>query len=226
MRTASFIFGTTLIGLAGSAFGVPQVVNVDFEGATIGDATYVGDDGALSTPTGTTWNSVAAVSAGASGLLDEFGNPTSVGIDISQQFPGTDPASTNVLEDSGISGTFYVVGLLPTETYSVVGYVMTNGGFDVVDANGSQGFQGFGFDFGSQSYDLPGIQGGGPGSNDGDYMRFDNLQPADLGLGVYGLCFNLDGVISGLQIKGNIPAPATLALASMALAPGLRRRRR
>ena len=221
MRRKIVTFSIVLAATAGTTLA-QQVVNIDFNGSAAGgDTTHVGDDGALSTAGGTVWNGVQ-VGTSAQDLLDEFGVKTPVDVLMSPNaFGGTDPASTNNLQDSGISSPFFIADLLPSELYTVVGYVGPNGGFNVTDASGSVGFQGFG----DPTYLLPGVQGGGPTNDPGDYVRFDGLQPYDLGGGVYGLAFSLDGLVTGVQIQGVIPTPATIVMAGFAGIPVLRRRR-
>lgn len=222
---------TLTAALLAGAFGATgahaqTVANIDFEGATFDNFAYTGDDAALSSPGGTTWNSVLVVGpALVENILDQFGGPTTWDVVLSPNaFPDTDPASTNTLEDSGIGSAFSIKGLNPALTYSVAGYVMTNGGFNIIDNTGPGDFQGFGFDFDMQSYDLPGVRGGGPTDDDGDYMQFDNLVPYDLGGGEYAIDVLLDGTITGFQIR-EIPSPAAPALGLIAGLAALRRRR-
>lgn len=223
MKGSVIGFGVGLVLIAGTGFAAEQVVNIDFEGSAAGgDTTHVGDDGALSSTGGTTWNSVP-VGTTQMDLLDQFGAGTNVDLFMSvNASAGVDGASTNNLQDSGVQDTFYITDLLPNQLYTVVGYVGVNGGFDVRDNTGFVGFQGFG----DPTYALPGVQGGGPTDDPGDYMRFDNLQPYDIGGGVYALEFSLDGLVTGVQIQGVIPTPATIVLAGFAGIPAFARRRR
>lgn len=181
--------------------GGGSVVNIDFEGASAGDRTYVGDNGALSTPGGIVWNSVPISWPGVSHLVDEFGNPTSLGVIVPEREPYrfTDSSSPNVLDDSGLGGLCYVVGIDPNQQYTVAGYVGENGGFVLVDATG-QHFQGFGF--APPCYDLPGVRCGDGYAHHGDYVQFDNVVPVDLGGGVFGIGIWPDGLVTGLQVEG------------------------
>lgn len=195
-----------------------QVVNIDFNGdPTGGDQVYVGDDGALSSPGGTFWNGVD-VGTSPTGLFDQFHVLTPVGVSMSPNaFGTTDPAATNDLQDSGVQDEFLITGLVPGELYTLVGYVGPIAGFNVTDASGPVGFQGYG----DPTYNLPGVEG-----TDGDYFRFDNLQPYNLGGGVYGLLVQPEGLITGVQILGVVPTPSTIAITGLAGVAALGRRRR
>ena len=95
-------------------------VNGDIEG-DLPDTTYSGDNGVLSSPTGTTWNSIVHfVNAGS--LLDEFGNVTGVGVtwQVVDNGSGPDAAATNALQDSGTNGEgFDITGLSARPPLSV-----------------------------------------------------------------------------------------------------------
>ena len=92
------------------AFGL--TVNGDIEADPSG-TTYVGDDGVLSSPGGTTWNSIPNA-VDTPNLLDEFGNVTGIGVTwLDPDWgPATDPFATNDLQDSGSWGYgFDITGL-------------------------------------------------------------------------------------------------------------------
>jgi len=191
------------------------VVNVDIEGGTA-DTTHAGADGIFST-TGRVWNGVPT-NVNTLGLLDEFGSATPFGANFSRPadtFGQVDPASSNNLQDSGIQTTgFQITGLLPGASYDLAGYIGFNGGFTVVDATGDRGFVGFG----SPTYALPGIETISGGQR-GDYVLFSGLIPANLGGGNFGVTISTDGTLTGLQIRGAVPEPATLFLFASALLP-------
>jgi len=184
------------------AFGL--TVNGDIESDPSG-ATYVGDDGVLSTPGGSTWNSIPHL-MDTQNLLDEFGNPTVIGVTWSSTDfgPATDPSATNDLQDSGSYGEgFDITGLQSGLTFDLAIYAMQNAGGCVTDANGTI------CDFwtigGPTTYNLPGVEGQ-------DYALFTDLVPFDLGGGVYGIqLYNFDGAVTGFQLT-QIPLPAALWL--------------
>ena len=93
---------------SGTANGqLTQVVNIDFDpdSSTPANA-HSGADGVLST-VGTEWNVIPAFPGVTSGLQDEFGGPTTVGIDV-QEAPLTYFGATqnNNLQDSGLSAGY------------------------------------------------------------------------------------------------------------------------
>lgn len=194
----------TLVGLCGGAGAWADVVNVDIEAGAAGDTTHVGDDGPLSTPTGTLWNSVQA---GATDLQTEFGNFSPFDI-VYPGAPGpfayNDP-NINNLQDSGNFGAFMILDLVPGAVYQLAVYCGTNGGFIFGDKNGTRPF--FFTHPEADGWSLPGTQGDG-----GDYFLVDNVQPAEISPGVWGVGINPDGAITGLQISGTVPEPAGLAL--------------
>ncbi len=197
------------------------VVNIDFEAGVPGDTNHIGDDGPLSSPGGTLWNSALA-GVDMNDLLDEFGAPTP--FDVGFGGPGAgqtfgDPGINN-LQDSGTANHFGVTDLLAGGTYEIAVYVGHNGGFSVRDASGWQGFFGFG-DPSADGWGLPGTEGNG-----GDYFHITNLVPANLSQGNIGLLFQLDGTVTGLQINGPVPEPTTLALLALGGMALLRRSRR
>lgn len=184
------------------AFGL--TINGDIEG-TLSYVTYSGDDGVLSSPGGTTWNSIPHL-VDTSNLLDEFGNATGIGVTWSSTDfgPATDPSATNDLQDSGTWGYgFDITGLQSGGTYDLAIYAMQNAGGCVTDASGTNcGFWTIG---GAPTYALPGVEGQ-------DYALFTDLAPFDLGGGVMGIRLdNFDGAVSGFQLAA-IPLPAALWL--------------
>jgi hypothetical protein len=191
------------VGYGQVVFGL--TVNGDIEGGFASDTTYVGDDGVLSSTGGTAWNSIPNY-VNQFGLLDEFGNPTSVGVTWtgSDFGPATDPAATNSLQDSGTWGSgFDIVGLNPNLTYELAIYAMVNAGGRVTDAVSSS------WDFwtisGAPTYVMPGIVGQ-------DYAHYLALVPLLLDGGVYGIRLsNIDGAVTGFQIRA-VPLPAAVWL--------------
>jgi hypothetical protein len=191
------------VGYGQVVFGL--TVNGDIEGGFASDTTYVGDDGVLSSPGGTVWNSIPHF-VNAFGLRDEFGNPTSVGVTWtgSDFGPATDPAATNSLQDSGTRGDgFAITGLDPSLTYELAIYATLNTGGRVTDAVSSS------WDFwtigGPPTYAMPGTIGQ-------DYALYTGLIPLFLDQGVYGILFsNLDGAVTGFQIR-TVPLPAAFWL--------------
>jgi hypothetical protein len=185
------------------AFGI--TVNGDIEG-TLSYVTYSGDDGVLSSPGGTTWNSIPHF-VDTPNLLDEFNNATGIGVTWTgsdTSGPATDPSATNDLQDSGSYGPgFDITGLQSGGTYDLAIYAMRNAGGCVTDASGRTcGFWTIG---GLPTYALPGVEGQ-------DYALFTDLVPFDLGGGVMGIRLDgFDGAVSGFQLAA-IPLPAALWL--------------
>ncbi len=205
------------------------VINVDLEGLESNTDTHVGSDGIWSTG-GTVWTSVYA-----QGYLiysqtmdpsyyyedspDEFGNSTPVDMYTSSNSYGVDEPMPNNLQDSGLSSEFlYIVDLLPNQTYDLAVYLGTNAYFHVNDLNGSH-----------SSGDIvlgntpTGIL---PGTQNVDYIVFHDLEPFDTGDGIYGIYFDtFDGQITGMQIKGVVPEPASLSLLLLGSLTAIRKRR-
>ncbi len=183
------------------AFG--STVNGDIEG-TLSYVTYSGDDGVLSSPGGTTWNSIPHLVDTLS-LLDEFGIYTGVGITWSSTSYGaaTDSSATNELQNSGTSGDgFDITGLQFGGTYDLAIYAMPGAGGCVTDASGAN------CDFWTTggAYNLPGVEGQ-------DYALFTGLVPFDLGGGVWGIRLSeFDGAVSGFQVAAPVPVPVPAAI--------------
>jgi len=188
--------------LAGTS--VAAVLNVDIEADLGLDVTHVGSDGVFSTG-GAYWNGVEVVT-GASNLSDETGAAT--GVDVvwpGGGFGGTNPASTNDLQDSGTYSSFEIRDLTAGVTYDIAVYAGGAVAFDFTDSTGSA----FVFcAFGSPStYVLP-------GTDDADYCLLTDRMPADLGGGEVGFRLTpIDGLIAGFQIPlaggaGPSPVPA------------------
>ena len=169
------------------------VVNIDFEAGLAGDATYAGDDAALSSAGGTTWNSV--VYPGATDLPDEFGAATTVAVELDSNSTWNNTAAGNALQDSGAQSSIYVIGLDPGESYTIAVYIDDFSGFGVEDAIGFHGFFGFG-DPGADGWSLPGTEGNG-----GDYILVSGLQPFEVLPGESGFSLLPDGTITGIQIS-------------------------
>jgi hypothetical protein len=187
------------LGFCQVAFGL--TVNGDIEGYFPTDTTYIGDDGILSSPGRTVWNSIPHF-MNATGLLDEFGSPTGVGVTwtVPDFGPAIDLAATNSLQDSGTWGSgFDIIGLDPSLTYELAIYAMVNAGGRVTDAVSSS------WDFwtigGAPSYVMPGVPAH-------DYVLYSGLVPFDLGGGVYGIRLSeFDGAVTGFQIRAvHLPA--------------------
>ncbi len=214
-RLSVFVAVMTLAGLL-SAPADAVVVNVDFEGSR-SDPTHVGDDGVLSSPGGTVWNSVV-FDTSRFDLFDEFGNATPVDVDVIPAF-GTYGAwfTGNTLQDSGTDGTgFDILDLVPTETYDLAVYIDSNTGFALTDLNGTYP------DYaGNTPTGLPGVL-------NQDYLMFTNLVPYYIGGGSFGLSIRgIDGLITGFQLDGAIiPEPSMLALSGLIVFVLLRFRRR
>ncbi len=209
-----------LLMLAVAACGIGAangtVVNVDFEGGLAGDQTYAGDDAALSSAGGTVWNSV--MFTGAADLLDEFGGNTPFDVEIFGDAVTSNPVAGNVLQDSGAAAPMNLLGLIPGETYTLAGYVDTNGGFGVTDATGPVGFFAYGAPD-ADGWSLPGTEGDG-----GDYFLVQGLQPYEVETGKWGVSLVLDGTMTGLQISGAVPEPSSLLLLGIAALLSIRRR--
>ncbi len=176
------------------------VVNVDFESDET-DPTYNGDQGVLSNAGGDYWNDILFDEVGQISLLDEYGDGTNVDIEVDQSFVGTytDGDATNDLQDTGLAGNgFSVLNLVQGQLYNLAVYVGPNTGFMITDISGNN----FGGSSGTgQTYNLPGLI-------NQDYVLINGLEPFDTGGGVYGLQVNsLDGLITGIQISGDIPLP-------------------
>ena len=218
LRTGIVLIGVLALCVGGYARA--DIVNIDVEAGAAAGSNHVGDDGPLSSSGGTLWNSVVG-GVGMVDLLTEFGDPTPFDVEYLSSGGNTTytDAGINNLQDSGSFDPFQILELVQGETYSVAAYVGLNGGFNVQDANGSHGFFGFG-DPGADGWSLPGVEGDG-----GDYFIVNGLVPFDVGGGVYGLEFQLDGDITGLQMNGVVPEPSTLLLIAFGL-PLFRRSRR
>lgn len=206
-----------LTAAAFAAGAAAEVVNVDIEAGVSTDTTHVGDDGGLSTPGGMLWTSVTSA-AGATDLPTEFGGASPFDI-VYTAFPSPvtyiDPGINN-LQDSGDFGQFEIRELFQGQTYELAVYCGFNSGFLLTDANGTRPF--FFTHPEADGWSLPGTEGNG-----GDYFRVSNVVPMELSPGVWGVEISPDGAITGVQISGVVPEPASAAL--LALASLLIRRR-
>ena len=140
------------------------IVNADFDPVGAG-TTHVGDNGALSTTGGTTWNRVD-IGANKANLVTEFNTASPVSIRSNGgSSSNQDTNSTNNIQDFTYSGGgFDIYGLLPGQQYTFVAYIGINTGFKVTDANGDH-FTPFS---NTPTYALPGTQ-------NSDYRRLDGL---------------------------------------------------
>jgi hypothetical protein len=199
------------------------VINIDFNnaGASPSDDTFVGL-GVLSSPGGTDWNGFWSNETTTGALSDEFGNETPVeairtgGSDAFPDFGAND------LQNHGWGSiSWKIIGLQLGQAYETAWYF----------GNASAIF--FGIDHGG-AQDSLNLGGGSffptftmPGTNDADYGLM-TIIAKDLGNGEVGFALDgqgLDGSVLGLQIKGIIPEPTTLALVALGGVAMLRRRR-
>ncbi len=196
------------------------IINVDFDSG--GSSTHVGADGVLST-SGTVWNSAASTGS-TTGLLDEFGLATAVGVALSTtgMTDGSDSSSHNNLQDTGVTdhggGTLDIIGL-GSGPHDLAVYGGINMSFRITDLSGDI----HGPCTYSPTYLLPGLPSR-------DYCTFSGLTAFDLGGGVQGLRIDfLDGLITGLQVSNNpntVPEPHSLSLLALGLLVGLAGTRR
>ena len=192
-----------MLGTADDTFTTAApVINVDFG---IGAPAHVGDDGVISTPGNTVWNNVL-FDLSSSNVLDESGSVTNVDVIMMNQGAGTDPASTNDLQDSGVvntsGGNFIISDLIQDERYDLYVYGGLNTSFDFEIANGVFSIQ--------CTQTPPGTSYVLPGTAEGDYCQVIELnaiappKPFDTGGGVYGIRIsNIDGLVTGFQIVRN-----------------------
>lgn len=219
------------LAVAVAAFGVYQaagdipfsatpVVNIDMEAGVAGDTNHSGDDGPLSHAGGMWWNSVET-HVSTQNLPTEFGLPTPFGVVFLSDEPMGDvftDSGINNLQDSGTFESFLITGLIPGESYDLAVYLGYNG-FVAVEHLGGTTSAGF-TDPGADGWGLPGTEG-----SEGDYFYFPGLQPMQLDRnGVHGFSFSLDGVATGLQIRGEVPEPGALLLLALGVLPLARRR--
>ena len=208
------------------------IINVDLEGMGSNTDTHVGADGVWSTPGGDVWNSVYAQgylmysttvettvdTTYYEDVPDEFGNPTPVDIYISLYSDGYDEPVANNLQDSGLYADYlYIVDLLPRQTYDIAVYLGQNSGCQYTDYNGT--FPVYVPGGNTPTDSLPGVE-------NSDYVIIRGLQPYDTGDGIYGIRFDtFDGQITGMQIDGVVPEPATLSLLLIGSLATIRKRR-
>jgi len=181
--------------IAGLLLGVPnpapaEVVNLDF--GSPGDAVHSGSDGALSTG-GTVWNGVA-YNGDISGLLDEHGSATDLGVRIltapSSPGPFMNLGVFNNLQDTGMLGSgFEIRNLVPDSLYTLAVYGGMNTTFSVSGSAAAPCT-------GAPTYTLPGSAGQ-------DYCLRTDLLPIELEPGVFGIRVeNLSGPVLGVQFLG------------------------
>jgi hypothetical protein len=197
----------SLAGSAGAVAVGPGTVNVDLEDPAGAATQHVGDDGILSNPGGTVWNSVLT-GTDTSNLVDEFGGATGVNIRFEDSFAQTfTDTGINDLQDSGASTGIELHGLAQNQSYDLAVYVGENGGFNFEHAGGPTSY--FFADPGADGWSLPGSESI-PNGAGGDYYLITGVMPVDLGGGDFGFGFGLDGTVTAMQIV--IPEPSTLLL--------------
>ncbi len=259
-------FGISLVALvlatSSHAGFASQTINFDFnvtpdEGdRSLGsDDVFAGDDAELSSPGGTFWNSVRALTgAMAVNAPDQFGASSPVDLDVIQTSDFSGLTGANELQDSGLGSSggqipqllgdsgsgggpvvilpadiaFIVSGLLQSEFYNLALYISDIQKFSTTDirVEHAGGIAAMNQNT-SASFDIPnGIPGG-------DFHLFNGLLPFDFGGGNYGFTVVADGnsgfnpaYVGGFQIQGVVPEPSTWCLLLVGAATLWRFRRR
>ncbi|MEZ5303555.1 MAG: hypothetical protein R3F11_23375 [Verrucomicrobiales bacterium] len=190
IRTAFLPAFSAFCALSSAALAVPVAVNIDINRLS-SNATYEGDDGALSAEGGTFWNAVPALVQSQNGienLKDEAGRVTAVRYSVPRYAAGSQSGG-NALFDSGLgwccdldAPISRVSGLVAGRTYDLCVYAPLNGTADltVTHAGGqiAREVTGFSTAF-APSFVMPGTEGT-------DYHLFTGIQPYDTGGGNYG----------------------------------------
>ena len=195
-----------------------DVINLDFEGNPATDTNHALADGIFSHAGGTTWTSINIASGTTSNLPNEFGVVTPFDLEILEDSGGGPQSVPNNLQDSGMyAKNITISGLLGCQTYNLAAYVGYNSGFKIKNA---------GADLGGYPANTP--AGSMPGTLNADYFIFNNVAPyyrtdtCDYAITFYAF----DGIMTGLQIDGVVPEPATLSLLALGALGLLRRRKR
>ena len=189
------------------------VVNVDIMASVLemfGDDVYVGDDGVLSSPTGTLWNKGDSFTS-ITDADDEFGSPTSVDVVMNVTGGTFIGAAINELQDDGISTGgiaeqgFEWQGLIADKEYDLSFYVYAEvvlekeTTFDLTHAGGKISLG----PNNEPTWVLPGEKGK-------DYLLLEKIKPYKIADGNYGFKIdniNKGGVIMGFQLKGLVTSP-------------------
>ena len=184
------------------------VINVDVMlsiDSSFGDDVYIGDDGILSSSSGTFWNPIDAT-ASLDNASDEFNSATTV--DLLNTFQGGTSIgfAINELQDNGLSTPGIAdrgvewQGLIAESEYDLSFYVYAHvefgvtTTFDITHAGGKISTQ----PNSEPTWVLP-------GEINKDYILIENVKPYEISNGVYGFKIdnlNEDGVIMGFQLKG------------------------
>jgi hypothetical protein len=202
-----FILSVLLIPFAavlpGTAMG-QSVINIDFEAGAPSDATFVADDaqyGILSTPGPAVWTSVfpnqdeydLPDESGALTGVDIVFTPTSTGV-LADYY-----GYPNVLQDSGIQGSFRIEDLIGARLYDLAFYVTPYSDVRVLSATGVRELM----DCSYGNFNPAGL----PGLDRWDYCLFEDLLPYEEGyLEIQWTEFWTEA-IAGLQISGDLVAP-------------------
>ncbi|WP_400078130.1 hypothetical protein [Winogradskyella sp. R77965] len=185
------------------------VVNVDIMQSidpSFGDVVYVGDNGVLSSSSGTFWNPCQSLAQLFSNISDEFGAPTMVDLNMTANGSTQIGFATNELQDNGISTSgiseqgFEWQGLIADSEYDLSFYIYAyvefgnTTTFDITHADGTISTQ----PNSEPTWLLP-------GEINKDYILVENIKPYEISNGVYGFKIdnlNSDGAIMGFQLKG------------------------
>jgi len=194
-------------GGAGGAASDFDVINVDFmQSVTSGlDDVYVGDDGILSSPTGTFWNPASAFTS-VTNAKDQSGATTTIDVIVNASGTLFVGASDNELQDNGIANAsenpdtgFDWRGLRENGVYDLAFYPYSqvfNDTFTEFDVTHDGGTTTLLLD-NEPTWNLP-------GELNKDYLLLEGVRPYEITPSVYGFRINnvsIDGSILGAQIK-------------------------